>query len=125
VNSYGGVLPFGGRLDPVTGAWSPLPDAPEAGSGGWPVEAVQGPVTAAEGWLYDDGEERWTMLPRPEGAPSEPGPATWLDDTLVVYGGSQWAGSDDRDLEQADQDQADQDQADVYSTHAWAYRPPH
>ena len=112
VNGYGRVLPFGGRLDPVSGEWSTLPDAPEQGSGGWPVEAVAGPVTAAEGWLYDDGAERWSRLPRPEGAPAEPGPATWLDDTLVVYGGEQW-----------DSGSARQDQADVYASDAWAFQP--
>jgi hypothetical protein len=114
VNNYGRVLPFGGRLDPATGQWSTLPGAPEAGSGGWPVEAVQGPVTAAEGWLYDDGGERWTRLPRPDGAPTQPGPATWLDDTLVVYGGEEWESGAET-----------QSKAEVYSTDAWSYRLPH
>ena len=114
VNGYGRVLPFGGRLDPATGRWSPLPDAPAPLTGGWPVEAVHGPVTAAEGWLYDDEEERWSRLDPPEGAPAQPGPATWLDDTLVVYGGARWTadGAGDRTPDS------------VYSTDAWAYTLP-
>jgi hypothetical protein len=123
VNGYGRVLPFGGRLDPVTGQWSQLPGAPEPQSGGWPVEAAQGPVTAAEGWLYDDAEERWTRLPRPEGAPADPGPATWLEDTLVVYGGEQWeSGSEGGSDSGSGSDP--QSQADVYSTDAWAFHLP-
>jgi hypothetical protein len=115
VNNYGRVLPFGGRLDPVSGGWSPLPDAPKALSGGWPVDAVGGPVSAADGWLYDDATERWTRLPRPDGAPTEPGPATWLEETLVVYGGEHW---DD------DGWSNDLTPEAVYSTDAWIFTRP-
>ena len=74
-----------------TGQWStPAGRAPRRGPAAGRSRRVHGPVTAAEGWLYDDGDERWTRLPQPEGAPDQPGPATWLDDTLVVYGGEEW-----------------------------------
>ena len=74
-NNYGRVIPFGGRLDPATGTWSALPDAPRQGSGGWPVEAPGGPLMAAEGWVYDDTRGSWARLRRPPGAPGEPGSA--------------------------------------------------
>jgi hypothetical protein len=88
-------------------------------------------VTAAEGWLYDDLEERWTRLSRPEGGPTEPGPATWLDDTLVVYGGEQWdpgtagiSGSDSGSGSGPGSGSDPLSQADVYSTDAWAFHLP-
>ena len=109
-NNYGRVLPFGGRLDPATGAWSPLPDAPPALSGGWLVDALGGPISAAEGWLYDDAGESWTRLSPPEGAPETPGPAIWAGRMLVVHGGADWdLGHDESTPE------------NVWSTEVWAY----
>lgn len=112
VDDYGGTLPFGGRLDPATGEWSPLPDPPEEFSGGWPVRALAGPVIADGGYLYDDAAGTWTSLERPPAAPETPGPATWAGDVLVVAGGStQDSGSD-----------TPADAEDAYSTGVWAYR---
>ena len=112
-NNYGRVIPFGGRLDPATGTWSRLPDAPDELTGGWTVEAPGGPVMAADGWVYDDTEESWTRLPRPQGAPTTPGPAVWAGDVLVVAGGVDW---DDVDPEEGTP-------GNVYATSAWAYLP--
>ena len=53
--------------------------------------------------------------------PTEPGPATWLDDTLVVYGGLEWPKQDDGS---DGTDGADGSGGGVISTNAWAYRPP-
>ncbi|HEX2074490.1 MAG TPA: META domain-containing protein [Geodermatophilus sp.] len=86
-NAYGRTYPLGGVLDPATGTWGPLPRAPEPFTGGWPVEAPGGPVTAVEGWLYDDREESWTRLPAPENGPAQPGSAVWAGEVLVVLGG--------------------------------------
>ena len=110
VNGYGRIIPYGGTLDPGTGRWTTLPDAPEEWSGGWRVEALDGPVIAAEGWLYDDRTMTWTRLPRPDDAPEEPGPAVWTDDGLFVVGGLDWSGGNTSE--------------DVYSTGAWVYPPP-
>lgn len=114
-NNYGRVIPYGGRLEPATGTWSRLPDAPGPGTGGWPVEAAGGPLVAAEGWVYDDERARWTRLPRPVDAPETPGPAAWAGSILVVHGGADWdglAGSDDWTPE------------NVWSSGAWAYVVP-
>jgi hypothetical protein len=54
---------------------------------GWPVEALGGPVSTVDGWLYDDRDGSWARLERPEGAPAEPGAAVWAGDRLVVMGG--------------------------------------
>jgi hypothetical protein len=110
VGNYGGVLPYGGRLDPVTGTWSPLPDAPSYGSSGWAVDAASGgPVIATSGWLYDDGAGTWTALPRPPGAPDRAGPGVWMGDDLLVYGGGSWVSENGT-------------QELVRSTGFWSYR---
>jgi hypothetical protein len=87
VNNYGRTYPYGGILDPKSGTWAALPNAPDEFTGGWTVEAVDGPLIAYAGWLYDDGHGTWTRLPRPEGAPPQPGSAVWAGDELVVLGG--------------------------------------
>jgi len=92
INNYGRTIPYGGRLDPTSGAWTPLLNAPGARSGGWPVTALAGPMIASSGWLYEDATGTWTRLPRPHDAPGEPGPATWTAAGLVVYGGGTWHG---------------------------------
>lgn len=112
VDGYDRVIPYGGRLDPATGEWSRLPDAPEERTGGWPVEAGGGPLVAAEGWVYDDASEAWTKLAQPPGAPGEPGPAIWADDVLLVYGGADWEGSDEPE---------EWTPENVWSTDLWAF----
>ncbi len=87
VNGYGRDIPMGGVLDPATGTWAPLPNAPPGSSDGWWVEALGGPLTATYGWVYDDRAESWTLLPRPDGAPPQPGSAVWAGEALVVLGG--------------------------------------
>lgn len=114
-NNYGRVIPYGGRLEPATGTWSLLPNAPEQGTGGWPVEAPGGPLVAAEGWVYDDARSTWTRLPRPVDAPTTPGPAVWVGDVLVVHGGAEWNGLDDPENWVPER---------VWSSGVWGYRAP-
>ena len=90
-NNYGRVIPYGGRLDPATGTWSALQNAPaDEFHGGWPVEALDGDDVAVAGWLYEDEGQTWRRIPRPDGAPDGPGPAAWGDGRLYVVGGSEW-----------------------------------
>lgn len=84
---YGRWIPSGGRLDLVTGTWSRLPRAPKEGSGGWPVEAPGSRLIAGEGYVYDDAGETWLRIPPPSGGPDAPGPAVWVDESLVVVTG--------------------------------------
>jgi hypothetical protein len=113
VNGYGRTIPYGGRLDPASGTWSRLPQAPKELTGGWAVEAPDGPVIAAEGWLYDDRAGTWTRLRRPKDGPPQPGTAVWADETLLVLGGTDW-----RDPGDAEEWTADR----IYSTGLWAHR---
>ena len=59
--------------------------------GGWPVEAAGDRWNATGGFVYDAGRARRLgesrVLQPPEDGPSEPGPAVWVRDVLVVYGG--------------------------------------
>lgn len=109
VNGYGRVIPFGGRLDPVTGTWSRLPDPPAENTGGWLVEASAGPLVATAGWIYDDERGSWTRLVPPIDGPDEPGPGVWVDGRLVVLGGGTWDGG--------------RGAGDVWSTEGWSYAP--
>jgi hypothetical protein len=87
VSGSGSRLPQGGALDPRAGEWDPLPGTPLMNTGGWPVEALGGPVAAVDGWVYDDRDRAWTRLERPSGAPAEPGSAVWAGEELLVLGG--------------------------------------
>lgn len=87
IGNYGRTIPFGGVLDPATGAWSRLPHAPKERAGGWPVAALGGRFVATAGWTYDDESRSWAVMPRPHGAPAQPGAAVWAGDRLVVIGG--------------------------------------
>lgn len=87
IGNYGRTIPFGGILDPATGTWSRLRHAPREGTGGWRVDALGGRFAAVAGWTYDDGTGSWAPVPRPPGAPEQPGAAVWVGDRLVVVGG--------------------------------------
>ncbi|GGO77755.1 flagellar biosynthetic protein FliO [Nocardioides deserti] len=116
VNAFGRTIPYGGRLEPATGRWSPLPDAPPedwTDDSAWRVSAVGGRLVASGGWVYDDARETWTRLSRPAGAPAEPGPAVWAGDVLVVHGGTDWGD---------DPSPGQRSAADVWSTDVWVYR---
>lgn len=87
VNGFGRTVPYGGTFDPATGAWGRLPNAPEELTGRWQAYAISGPQVASDGYLYDDANETWTRIERPEGAPERPGAAVWAGDELIVFGG--------------------------------------
>ena len=87
VNGFGRTVPYGGTLDLPEGRWGRLPNAPADLSGDYPLYAVAGPRIVTHGWLYDDGQESWTKLPRPGRSPDQPGSAVWADDQLIVLGG--------------------------------------
>lgn len=87
MNGYGRVVPYGGTLELPAGKWGRLPNAPAPRTGGWPVNAIDGPRIAAEGWIYDDTTGTWTKVPQPSGAPKFPGAAVWAGDELIVLGG--------------------------------------
>jgi hypothetical protein len=86
-----GNPPYGGRLDPATGAWSPLPHAPDVEdrhADGWSVVAADGPLMAGWGYVYDDDAGTWDPLGKPTGTDVDlDQAAVWADGELVVFGG--------------------------------------
>jgi len=78
------------------------------------VEALDGPVIAAEGWLYDDAAGTWNRLRRPKGAPPDPGVAVWAGGTLLVLGGADWRKVGKQKKWTAER---------IFSTRLLAYRP--
>lgn len=88
VNGYGRLIPHGGTLEPSTGRWGRLPDAPAPFSGGWNVYARDRALSAVDGWIYDDDSRTWILLRPPSGAPPRPGDAVWAGRRLIVVGGT-------------------------------------
>ena len=85
-----GNPPFGGRLDPSTGEWSPLPDAPDVedpGPESITVNAADGPLVVGWGYLYDDDAGTWTPYGRPDSPVDRGTGAALADGRLVVVGG--------------------------------------
>ena len=90
VDGWDRAYPYGGRLDPITGAWSALPDPPNPGSdsNGWrSVQAADGPLFAGYGYVYDDSTERWVALGSPDSTVDVDQSAAWADGRLIVFGG--------------------------------------
>lgn len=83
--------PYGGRLDPETEEWTPLPDAPDLESDradGWSPVAAAGPLMAGWGYAYDDRTGTWTTLGRPRASEVDTSQsAVWADGRLLVFGG--------------------------------------
>jgi hypothetical protein len=110
-----GQPPFGGRLDPITGEWTPLPNAPDPHAPSpsnlrWTVVAAEGPLMAGWGYAYDDRTERWTPLGQPRGTDVDAQQsAVWVDGDLVVVGGY-------------DSETAYENPAGL-TNHAWAWTP--
>lgn len=107
-----GDPPFGGVLDPATGQWSPLPNAPDPerpGPRGWGPVAAAGPLVAGWGYVYDDRTERWTALGAPDSPVDDSQSAVWADGRLLVFGG-------------LDTQTGYEDVAGL-SAEAWAWRP--
>ena len=91
-NNWGRSYPTGGMLDPVAGAWSPLPAPPSV------LGPYVGPAVGADAWVVSDAG--WalhvpagTWIQIPELAALEAGQAAaWAGDRLIVWGGYGWDG---------------------------------
>lgn len=89
VDPYGSCIPQGGTLDPATGVWGRLPNAPdpEHPTGEWSLIAQDGPLMAGWGYVYDDAAGTWARLPRPDDAPDNAAAAVWAEGMLIAFGG--------------------------------------
>ncbi|MGH2634861.1 MAG: hypothetical protein ACRDHU_01735 [Actinomycetota bacterium] len=95
VGSWGRAYPHGGILDPIRGAWLPLPDPPPPGEP-FPFVATGGGeyVASFSGWALHVPTGTWLELPPPPGVAHE-GPAiAWAGDGLFVWGGVRWNGAE-------------------------------
>lgn len=90
VRGWGRTVPYGGRLDPSTGEWTALPNAPNPEQDqveGWSVNAADGPLIAGWGYVYDDSDGSWTVLGHPHTTIDVDQSAVWADGRLIVFGG--------------------------------------
>ncbi|MDB5876458.1 MAG: hypothetical protein JWQ07_5900 [Ramlibacter sp.] len=85
---YQGPLPGGGRLNPVTGSWSVLPDPPSVSAAfDLRVSGLRIKAAPGNGPAYDTREQRWTTIPKaPDGVTQYPS-EVWVGDALVAWGG--------------------------------------
>jgi hypothetical protein len=88
INGYARVIPFGGRLDPVTGEFAALPNPPVPQVPPSLLEAAgSGTRLVSQGQLYDDSTGSWTALDLPPGGKWIEIAGVVLDDRIVVVGG--------------------------------------
>lgn len=82
-----------GAFDPSTDTWTQLPLGPvPEDTAGWDLRAIEGPLFAINGYLYDDRNQHWSTLPFPtsntETPPSEGTAAVWANGDVIAFGGS-------------------------------------
>ena len=85
-----GNPPEGGRLDPGTGEWTDLPNAPDVETrlpDSITANAAAGPLVAGWGYLYDDQDGSWTPFGRPDSPVDGATGAAIVDRRLLVFGG--------------------------------------
>ena len=86
VDGYGSCIPLGGILDPGTGTWAKLPEAPEPSGDAWGINQGN-ELVASQGFLYDDATGTWARIPVPAGAPDHDVAAVWADREIIAFGG--------------------------------------
>ena len=88
VNNWGRAFPFGGILDPVSGAWSPLPDTP-AVANVYQGLSVGGPefLVSSEGFVLHAPTLKWAPLTKPRVGEEAGAASVWAGDRLVLWGG--------------------------------------
>lgn len=94
VGNWGRFYPAGGMLDPATGEWAELPDAPEP-DGGWSLHASsERGMTRGGGWALDARELDWHPVPNLRQAPDSEEAVAWVDERLLVWGGVRYDGNE-------------------------------
>ncbi|RMG49278.1 MAG: hypothetical protein D6718_00060 [Acidobacteria bacterium] len=93
--SYSSVVyRTGGRYDPVTDTWRPLPSRPGHPPAAFPKAVWTGSEVIfwgfggdAPGWRFDPATETWTPVSS-DGAPYRGGSVVWTGSRMIVWGGS-------------------------------------
>jgi hypothetical protein len=110
VNPFPRCIPEGGILDPGTGTWSPLPQAPEDVADGWSLNAAAGEWILVGGYLYDDADSSWSLIGAPDGFGGFSQVASVIaNDTVIAFGGIDWS--------------RDWDATDLTTNRAWTWTP--
>ncbi len=88
VNNWGRAFPFGGILDPVSGAWSPLPDPPAAANV-YQGLSVGGPefLVSSDGLVLHVPTLTWAPLTKPRVGEEAGAASVWAGDRLFLWGG--------------------------------------
>lgn len=109
-NPYDRVHPYGGRLDPVSGVWSDLPDAPEADPDGLRLYGVgdEQLLLSGEGLALQPQHHRWIRLDPPDELPDQDVAGVVGDGQLYLFGGVHW----------------DNDRQARLSAATWRFTPP-
>lgn len=112
VNNWGREYPYGGILDPDSGEWSELPNAPDGQdefSAGLYTDD-QAYYLADRGWVLDLEAGEWDRIGVRPGSSDDPdGPVTQgvsiaaVGASLFVYGGVRWDDWEDSDSEWLDE----------------------
>lgn len=112
VNNWGREYPYGGVLDPNSGEWTELPEAPdgqdEVGAGLY--AGGEAHYVNDSGWVLDLQAGEWGRIePRPGSSDEPGGPVTQgdgvsaLGESLFVFGGVRWDDWEDSDPEWLDE----------------------
>jgi hypothetical protein len=93
VGNWGRTYPYGGVLDPAAGTWSPLPDAPGAGTGGGHGSAF-GAVSAVyaerPGPVLNAATGKWGAIPPLPQAEVTDSTVVAAGNRMLVFGGARW-----------------------------------
>ena len=99
VDPFPRCIPEGGILDPGSGTWMPLPQAPEDFADGWSLNSAEGERVLVGGYLYDDTDGSWTLIGAPDNFGKYSDVASVIvGDTVIAFGGIDWSdplGADD------------------------------
>lgn len=91
-NTYDRVYPYGGRLDPSTGQWSDLPEAPDPEPDPIRLYGVGDDrlLLSGYGLGLQPRDERWIQLGSPEQLPDQGVAGAVGDGRLYIFGGAHW-----------------------------------
>jgi hypothetical protein len=79
----------GGALDTTDDSWEALPAPPREPPDFQDLGTVAGPdLIVTDGMVFDVAERTWTPLPQTETVTGTGAAVTWVDDTLVAWGGT-------------------------------------
>lgn len=109
-NPYDRIYPFGGRLDPVTGEWSYLPDAPDVDPDGLRLGGLGDDqlLLSGTGLALQPRAGRWIELDVPDDVPEQGVSGAVGEGRVYLFGGVHWESGTDYRL----------------SAGSWVFTPP-